>query len=176
MALDGRRWLAIAIEKKRTNMTLHTLSLTVTDREITAAIQRTFEMNKANMPPEAQDKMKNIKDLNLVFADSHVVLSGKFAMGFLPVPFEAHCELSPTDGGDTLAIRLAKVKASFFSGGGAAILSALMGQVPPMDGISVIGDTLLLRFAPLLAQRGFTITGRLCSISVRPGQLSFAIA
>ena len=157
-------------------MILHTLSLTVTDREITAAIQRTFDMNKANLPPEAQDKMKNIKDLNLTFADGHVVLSGKFAMGFLPVPFEAHCELRPADGGDTLAIRLAKVKAALFSGGGAAILSALMGQIPPMDGISADGDTLLIRFAPLLAQRGFNVTGRICSINLHPGQLSFAIA
>ena len=157
-------------------MTLHTLSLTVTDREVVNAIRRMFEMNSANMPPEARDKMKNVKDLNLVFADGHLVVSGKFTMGFLPVPFEAHCELSAADGGDTLAVRLAKVKASLFSGGGAAILSALMGQVPPTDGITAVGDTLLIRPAPLLAKRGMNVTGRICSITIRPGQLTFAIA
>ena len=157
-------------------MTLHTLSLTVTDREVVSAAQRTFEMNKANMPPEAQDKLKNIKDLNLVFADGHIAVSGKFVMGFIPVPFEAHCELSPADGGDTLALRLAKVKAALFSGGGAALISALLGQVPPMDGITASGDTLLIRFAPLLAQRGLDVTGRIRSIDIRPGRLTFAIA
>ena len=156
-------------------MIIHALSLTLTDREVVNAIQRTFEMNKANMPPEAQDKLKNIKDLNLVFADGYLAISGKFVMGFIPVPFEAHCELSPVNGGDTLAVRLATVKASFFSGGGAALISALMEQVPPLDGINAVGDTLLIRFAPLLAQRGLEVTGRIRAIDVRPGQLTFAI-
>jgi len=151
------------------------LSLTVTDREVVNAIQRTFEMNKANMPPEAQDKLKNIKDLNLVFAAGYLAISGKFVMGFIPMPFEAQCELSAADGGDTLAVRLAKVKAPLFNGGGAAILSALMGQVPPMDGITASGDTLLIRFAPLLAQRGLEVDGRIRSIDIRPGLLTFAI-
>ncbi|MCL1920205.1 MAG: hypothetical protein FWG50_03865 [Kiritimatiellaeota bacterium] len=157
-------------------MTLHTLSLTVTDDEVVAAIRRTFEMNKANLPPEAQDKMKNVKDLNLIFADGHIVVNGKFVMGFIPVPFEAHCELSAADGGETLAVRLAKVKASFFSGNGAALISALFQQAPPIDGLTASGDTLLVRFAPLLAQRGISVTGRIRTIDVRPGQLSFAIA
>ena len=157
-------------------MTIHTLSLTVTDREVASAIQRTLEMSRANMHPEAQDKLKNVKDLNLTFADGHITLSGKFVAGFLPIPFEAQCELSPADGGDTLAVRLAKVKASLFSGGGAAILSALMGQVPPTNGITADGDTLLIRFAPLLAQRGINVSGRICSITLRPGTLSCAIA
>jgi len=157
-------------------MTLHTLSLTVTDREVIHALQHAFEMSKAKMPPEAQDKLKSIKDLNLVFADSQIVLNGKFMMGFLPLPFEAHCELSPADGGDTLAVRLAKVKASLFSGNGAALLTALFNQIPPQDGITASGDTLLIRFAPLLAQRGIHVTGRIRSITIRPGQLTFAIA
>ena len=157
-------------------MIIHTLSLTVTDREVVNAVQRTFEMNKANMPPEAQDKLKNIKDLNLVFANGYLAVSGKFVMGFIPVPFEAQCELSAVDGGGTLAVRLAKVKASLFSGNGASIISALMGQVPPMDGITASGDTLLIRFAPLLAQRGLEVTGRIRSIDILPGQLTFAIA
>ena len=157
-------------------MTINTLSLTLNDREVVNTLQRTFEMNKANMPPEAQDKFKNIKDLNLIFAQGHVSLTGKFVMGFIPVPFEAQCELSAADGGETLAIRLAKVKASFFSGGGAALISALMGQVPPVDGLTADGDTLLLRFAPLLAQRGLQVTGRIRTIDVTPGHLTFAIA
>lgn len=157
-------------------MIIHALSLTVTDREVVNAIQRTVEMNKENMPPEAKDKLKNVKDLNLVFADGYLAVSGKFVMGFIPVPFEAQCELSALDNGETLAVRLAKVKASFFSGNGAALISALFGQMPPVDGLSASGDTLHLSFARLLAQRGLEVTGRIRSIDLRPGQLTFALA
>jgi len=156
-------------------MKIHALSFTVTDREVVNTIQRTFEMQQANLPPEAQDKLKNIKNLNLVFASGHLVVSGRFVMGFLPVPFEAHCELTAADGGETLAVRLAKVKASLFSGNGASLISALTSQMPPIDGITASGDTLLIRLAPLLAQRGLEVNGRIRTLDLRPGELTFTL-
>jgi hypothetical protein len=48
-------------------MIIHALSLTLTDKEVVAAVGRTWEMQKANLPPEAQGQVKYIKDVNLVF-------------------------------------------------------------------------------------------------------------
>lgn len=156
-------------------MTIHTLSLTLTDQEVVSAVQRTWEMQKANMPAEAQNQIKNIKDVNLVFDQDEIVVTGKFVMGFLPVPFEGRCELSPEAGGETLVVRLAKVKASFFSGGGEAILSALANQIPQIAGLTVAGDSLRLHFPTLLANKEFKLGGKIRSIDIRPGQLTFAI-
>lgn len=157
-------------------MTIHTLSLTLSDKEVVSAIQRTWEMQKANMPPEAQNQIKNIKDVSLAFGQGEIALSGKFVMGFLPVPFEGRCELTPDDGGETLVIRLAKVKASFFSGGGEAIISALSNQIPQIPGLTVAGDAFRLHFPTLLANKEFKIGGKIRSIEIRPGQLTFAIS
>lgn len=156
-------------------MTIHTLSLSLTDQEVVSAVQRTWEMQKANMPAEAQGQIKNIKDVKLVFGQGEIIVSGKFVMGFLPVPFEGRCELTPADGGETLVVRLAKVKASFFSGGGEAILSALSNQIPQLPGLAVVGDSLRLHFPTLLANKEFKMGGKIRSIDIRPGQLTFAI-
>jgi len=156
-------------------MIIHALSLTLTDKEVVAAVGRTWEMQKANLPPEAQGQVKNIKDVNLVFGHGEIVLTGKFVMGFLPVPFEGRCELTPADGGETLVVRLAKVKASFFSGGGEAIISALSNQIPQIPGLTIAGDSFLLHFPTLLANKEFKMGGKIRSIEIRPGQLTFAI-
>ncbi len=156
-------------------MTIHTLSLSLTDQEVVSAVQRTWEMQKANMPAEAQGQIKNIKDVKLVFGQGEIIVSGKFVMGFLPVPFEGRCELTPADGGETLVVRLAKVKASFFSGGGEAILSALSNQIPQLPGLAVAGDSLRLHVPTLLANKEFKMGGKIRSIDIRPGQLTFAI-
>jgi hypothetical protein len=157
-------------------MTIHTLSLTLSDKEVVSAIQRTWEMQKANMPPEAQNQIKNVKDVNLTFGQGEIALSGKFVVGFLPVPFEGRCELIPDDGGDTLVVRLTKVKASFFSGGGEAIVSALSNQIPQIPGLSAVGDSFRLHFPTLLANKEFKIAGKIRSVEIQPGQLTFAIA
>jgi len=156
-------------------MIIHALSLTLTDKEVVAAVGRTWEMQKANLPPEAQGQVKNIKDVNLVFGHGEIVLTGKFVMGFLPVPFEGRCELTPADGGETLVVRLAKVKASFFSGGGEAIISALSNQIPQIPGLTIAGDSFRLHFPTLLANKEFKMGGKIRSIEIRPGQLTFAI-
>jgi hypothetical protein len=157
-------------------MTIHTLSLTVTDKEVVAAVQRTWEMQKANMPAEAQNQIKNVKDVNLTFGEGEISVSGKFVMGFLPVPFEGRCELTPADGGETLVVRLTKVKASFFSGGGEAIVSALANQIPQIPGLTISGDSFLLHFPTLLQNKEFKLGGKIRSIDLRPGKLTFAIA
>ncbi|MEI7899467.1 MAG: hypothetical protein WCK89_04390 [bacterium] len=157
-------------------MIVHTLSLTVTDKEVVSAARRMWEMQKPNMPPEAQGQIKNIKDVNLVFGQGDIVVTGKFVMGFMPVPFEGRCELTHENGGDTLVVRLTKVKASFFSGGGEAIVSALSNQIPKIPGLTVTGDSFRLHFPTLLAQKAFKIGSKIRSIEIRPGQLTFAIA
>jgi hypothetical protein len=154
-------------------MTLQTLSMTLSDAEILAAATRAFEANKDNIPAEARGK---IKHLSLSFAPGTVILKGSLSMGFIPMPFEAHCEPSVRPDGETLALRLAKVKAAFFSGGGAAILSALMNQMPAtIPEVSAEGDTLLIRLPQLLSRRGVTVEGRLRTIRIEHGSLHFAI-
>jgi hypothetical protein len=156
-------------------MIIHALSLTLTDKEVVSSVERMWEMQRANLPAEAQGQIKNIKDVNLVFGQGEIVLTGKFVMGFLPVPFEGRCELAPDAGGETLVVRLAKVKASFFSGGGEAILSALSNQIPQIPGLTIAGDSLRLHFPTLLANKEFKMGGKIRSIDIRPGQLTFAI-
>lgn len=157
-------------------MIIHALSLTLTDQEIVSAIQRTFEMNKANMPAEAQGQLKNIKDVNLSFTADQIKVSGKFVAGFLPVPFEGVCEPTPSADGETLVIRLVKVKAAFFSGSGEALLKMLSQQIPPMDGIQFKDDAIHIQLRALLRQRGLQMTGKIRSIRIVPGQLTFEIA
>lgn len=154
-------------------MTLQTLSMTLSDAEIMATALRAFEANKDNIPAEARGKVKN---LSLAFIPGTVVIKGSLSMGFIPMPFEARCEPSVRPDGETLALRLAKVKAAFFSGGGAAILSALMNQLPAaVPEVSAEGDTLLIRLPPFLSRRGVTLEGRLLAIRVGQGSLHFAI-
>jgi hypothetical protein len=142
--------------------------MTLSDAEIMAAATRAFEANKDNIPAEARGKVKN---LSLTFVPGTVILKGTLSMGFVPMPFEAHCEPSVRPDGETLALCLAKVKAAFFSGNGAAILSTLMNQMPAIPEVSADGDTLLIRLPQLLARRGVTVTGRLRTVRVGAGSL-----
>jgi hypothetical protein len=154
-------------------MIIQTISLTLSDAEIMAAATRAFEANKANIPAEARGKVKN---LSLSFTPGTAVLRGTLSMGFVPMPFEAHCEPSVRPDGETLALRLAKVKAAFFSGGGAAILAALMNQMPAaVPEVSAEDDTLLVRLPQLLSRRGVTVEGRLRTVRVEQGSLHFSV-
>jgi len=91
------------------------------------------------------------------------------------MPFEAHCEPSVRPDGETLALRIAKVKAAFFTGDGSAILSALMNQIQAVPEVAAENDTLLVRLPQLLARRGVAVEGRLSDVRVEPGALHVTI-
>ena len=153
-------------------MIIRTLSMTLSDAEIMVAATRAFEANKANIPAEARGK---VKSLTLAFRPDTVVITGTLSMGFIPMPFEAHCEPSVRPDGETLALRIAKVKAAFFTGDGSAILSALMNQIQAVPEVAAENDTLLVRLPQLLARRGVAVEGRLSDVRVEPGALHVTI-
>ena len=153
-------------------MIIRNLSMTLSGVEIMAAATRAFEANKANIPAEARGK---VKSLTLAFRPDTVVITGTLSMGFIPMPFEAHCEPSVRPDGETLALRIAKVKAAFFTGDGSAILSALMNQIQAVPEVAAENDTLLVRLPQLLARRGVAVEGRLSDVRVEPGALHVTI-
>ena len=144
-------------------MILHALHLTINDSDLTANLPKAFE------------QVKQIKDPELRFEQNSVVFAGKFLAGPLPVPFQAHCELKTADDGETLVVRLSKVKAAFFSGGGEAIVSAIKQQMPAIDGVKAEGDSFYIRVTAIASQRGFGVTGKIKEIAVTPGKLTLNI-
>jgi len=144
-------------------MRLDSLDIPFEDRELAANL------------PAAFAQIKQVRDPTLKFDTGVILFGGKFCMGPIPLPFEARCELGLRDGGHTLAIRLAKVKAAFFSGGGEQIVSALTQQMPPQDGLTTEGDTILVQTAKLLTQRGVILGGPIRAIELTPGKLRLRV-
>ncbi len=141
-------------------MQLHALHLTLNDADVAAALPKAFE------------QVQQISDPQVNFEAGKLIFKGKFKAGILPVPFQAHCELTAEQNGEVLAVRLAKVQAAFFSGGGEAIISALAKQLPPTPGLTTAGDKLLLNIAQLLAARGARLSGKIHELTLKPGSLT----
>ncbi len=155
-------------------MKLKKLSITLTDREIVESIHKVIEANREKIPPEARGKFR---DLTITFKQGVALIKGTIAIGFVPMPFEAHIEPSCNADGTTLALRLSKVKAAFFSGNGTALLAALAGQLPQsLPEVTIDGDTVLLNVPALFAKRGICIEGKLHAIDLGEGLIDLSIA
>lgn len=153
-------------------MKLKALDISLSDSELMRAITQMLEGNADKLPPEARGKVKN---LTIDFAPGRARVKGSLMMGFVPMPFEAHIEPSFCADGLMLALRLAKVKAAFFSGDGSTILSALAEQLPASPDVAIEGDTMLLHVTALFAKRGINIDGRLTALNVGEGVINLVI-
>jgi hypothetical protein len=144
--------------------------MTLSDAEIMVAATRALKQQSEH---SAEARRQGQEPHSRVPSDT-VVITGTLSMGFIPMPFEAHCEPSVRPDGETLALRIAKVKAAFFT---ATVRRSVRADEPDqaVPEVAAENDTLLVRLPQLSRGRGVAVEGRLSDVRVEPGALHVTI-
>ena len=156
-------------------MKLSTLSLSFSKDELNRYIVKGLENAKSQMPNSPMDKVSGIQ---FNFKGGAIVISGKFKMGFIPVPFEGQLRLQPDSTGDCIGLSIESVKVSMMGGGSmaGALQNALAEKAQGIPWIRVEGSWFWVNLIEAAKLRGLDLACRLTTFQVTDDTLSFSFA